>query len=32
MIKWRHAWIRFLYVATTLVALAIAAGADWRWG
>ncbi len=32
MIKWRHVWVKLLYVAMTVAALAIAAGADWRWG
>jgi hypothetical protein len=32
MIKWRYAWVRLLYVAMMVAALAIAAGADCRWG
>jgi len=32
MIKWRYTWVRLLYVAMTVAALAIAAGAGNRWG
>ncbi len=32
MIKWRHAWVRLMYIGMTVAALAIAAGADCRWG
>jgi len=31
MIKWRTMWFRVVTVGTTLMALAIASGAGFRW-
>ena len=32
MIKWRHTWTQVVYIAMTVVALAVASGAGWKWG
>jgi hypothetical protein len=32
MVKWHSVWIQVLYVAMTLMALAIASGAGHEWG
>lgn len=31
MIKWRYVWARFLYLAMTVMALAVASGAGHSW-
>ena len=31
MVKWRGTWARILYLAITLMALALVAGAGFQW-
>ncbi len=32
MVKWRRIWWKLMYVGMTLMALAVASGADSNWG
>jgi hypothetical protein len=31
MVKWRKAWVRFVYIGITIMGLAVASGAGQGW-